>query len=53
MDGENGYLAEAVDVQSMAETLERFIENPIPANKVKAFADQLSWSNYAAIILKG
>jgi hypothetical protein len=37
----------------MANTLERFIENPIPANKVKSFADQLSWANYAAIILNG
>ena len=53
VDGENGYLAEAADVQSMANTLERFIENPISANKVKSFADQLSWSNYATIILNG
>ena len=51
VDGENGYLAEAADVQSMADTLERFIAHPIPAAHVKAFADTISWKQYAKVIL--
>ena len=51
VDGENGYLAEADDVNSMAETMERFLNYPIPAEHVKKFAAQLSWENYAATII--
>jgi glycosyltransferase involved in cell wall biosynthesis len=50
-DGENGYLAEAANITSMASTLVQFIEHPIPAENVKRIADKLSWSNYARVIL--
>jgi glycosyltransferase involved in cell wall biosynthesis len=52
VDGENGYLAEAADVESMASTLERFLKHPIPESNVKTYADQLSWEKYARVILK-
>lgn len=52
IDGENGYLAEAADVESMAATLERFLKHPIPESNVKIVADQLSWEKYARVILK-
>jgi glycosyltransferase involved in cell wall biosynthesis len=51
VDGENGYLAKAADVNSMAATLERFIKNPVPEENVKKIAAQLSWENYAATII--
>jgi glycosyltransferase involved in cell wall biosynthesis len=51
IDGENGYLAEADNVESMATTLERFINNPIPEENVKKIAAQLTWKNYAATII--
>lgn len=52
LDGENGYLAEAADVESMAAILERFLKHPIPESNVKIVADQLSWEKYARVILK-
>ena len=52
IDGENGYLAEAADVESMAAILERFLKHPIPESNVKIVADQLSWEKYARVILK-
>ena len=52
IDGENGYLAEAADLESMAATLERFLMHPIPESNVKIVADQLSWEKYARVILK-
>jgi len=52
IDGENGYLAESADVESMAATLERFLMHPIPESNVKIVADQLSWEKYARVILK-
>jgi glycosyltransferase involved in cell wall biosynthesis len=51
LDGENGYLAEAANIASMASTLVQFIEHPIPTENVKRIADKLSWSNYARVIL--
>ncbi len=51
VDGENGYLAEAADIQSMANVMEHFILHPIPLENVKQFAQKLSWANYAKVIL--
>lgn len=49
-EGFNGYLAEAEDVDSMAATMIRFIENPIDRNNVAQVADSISWENYARVI---
>ena len=51
-DGFNGYLAEAEDIDSMAEQMIRFLDHPLPGENVAAKTDQLSWENYAKAILK-
>lgn len=51
-DGFNGYLAEANDLDSMAEQMRRFIENPLPSENVAEKTKELSWENYAKAILK-
>jgi glycosyltransferase involved in cell wall biosynthesis len=50
-DGFNGYLAEPEDINSMAEVMEKFINNPIPMENVAASAKNFSWENYAKAIL--
>lgn len=52
-DGFNGYLAEDRDIGSMAQTMERFIEHPLPSENVAEIARDLSWENYAKAILAG
>lgn len=49
-DGFNGYLAEAEDIDSMKETMLRFINNPIDRNNVDQVAQHLSWENYGKAI---
>ena len=51
VDGKNGYLAEAADVNSMAEVMERFLKFPVAEESVKQFALSLSWKRYAQAIL--
>lgn len=51
IDGENGYLAEADDLQSMAKVMENSIINPIPEQKIARFKHELSWEKYAKTIL--
>jgi glycosyltransferase involved in cell wall biosynthesis len=51
IDGQNGYLAEADDLDSMARVMEKQITNPVPAKNVMKIANQLSWKNYAQVIL--
>lgn len=51
-DGFNGYLAEAGDVQSMAEQMERYLDHPLPGENVSEKTKALSWENYAKAILK-
>jgi glycosyltransferase involved in cell wall biosynthesis len=51
-DGFNGYLAEDRDIQSMADTMIKYLENPLPAENVEARTKDLSWENYAKAILK-
>lgn len=51
IDGENGYLANVNDIADMASVLERQILEPVPPSNVKKIANQLSWQNYAKIIL--
>lgn len=50
--GYNGYLAEPENIQSMADTMEHFLNNPIDRNNVAEIASKLSWENYANAILK-
>ena len=50
-DGKNGYLAEAGDIESMAEQMLRFLEKPIPREAIREKARELSWENYAKAIL--
>jgi len=51
-DGFNGYLAEAADIDSMAEQMIRFLDNPLPGANVASKTKELSWENYAKAILK-
>jgi glycosyltransferase involved in cell wall biosynthesis len=50
--GYNGYLAEDRDVNSMAEEMNRMIEQPINREHVAETASKLSWENYAKAILQ-
>lgn len=50
-DGYNGYLAEADNIESMAEAMSKLIENPIPRDHVAETAKHFSWDNYARVIL--
>ncbi len=49
-EGFNGYLAEPNDIDSMAETMIKFLEQPIPKQNVAKRAAELSWENYAKTI---
>ena len=51
-DGFNGFLAEPENINSMAEVMEKFIENPLPRENVAASAKNFSWENYAKAILR-
>lgn len=50
-DGFNGYLAEDRDIASMAQTMQKFLEKPLPGENVKEIAKELSWKNYAKVVL--
>ena len=49
--GLNGYLAEPEDVNSMTDTLKRFLAEPIAREGVDQMAQNLSWANYVRVIL--
>lgn len=49
--GDNGYLAEAENVDSMAEMMELFISQPIDPENVAKRTSKMSWENYAKAIL--
>ena len=51
-DGFNGYLAEADNIDSMAETMHRFLEKTIDRENVAQAAKNMSWENYAACVLE-
>ncbi len=51
-DGFNGYLAKAEDIESMADQMERFIDNPLPGENVVKATEKMSWENYAKAILQ-
>jgi glycosyltransferase involved in cell wall biosynthesis len=50
--GYNGYLAEPENIQSMADTMEHFLNHPIDRKNVEEFASHLSWENYAKAIIQ-
>jgi len=50
-DGYNGYLAEDRDIDSMYEVMQKFIDKPLPTSNVAEVAKDLSWVNYAKVIL--
>jgi len=50
-DGFNGYLAEN-NVKSMAEIMNKAINNPVPRENIAATAKEMSWKNYANQIRK-
>ncbi len=49
--GYNGYLAEPENIDSMYEVMKEFLKNPIPRERVKEQACNMSWENYAKAIL--
>ena len=51
-DGFNGYLAEADDIDSMAEQMIRYLDSPLPGKNVAEKTKELSWENYAKAILR-
>lgn len=50
-DGFNGYLAEPEDIDSMAQQMLRFLDQPLPRKNVKDSAANMSWENYVTAIL--
>lgn len=46
-NGFNGYLVSPGDIEAMADTMERFIEQPIDRANVAATTVEMSWDNYA------
>jgi glycosyltransferase involved in cell wall biosynthesis len=51
-DGYNGYLAEPENIDSMYSVMKKFLNNPIPRDRVAEQAAHMSWENYAKTILK-
>jgi glycosyltransferase involved in cell wall biosynthesis len=49
--GKNGYLAEGANTDSMAATMQQFLDHPIERFNVELMAKELSWDNYANTIL--
>jgi glycosyltransferase involved in cell wall biosynthesis len=50
-EGYSGYLAEADDVNSMAEQMLKFLDQPIPRENIREKTREMSWANYAKTIL--
>jgi len=51
-DGYNGYLAEPENIDSMYNVMRKFLYNPIPRDRVAETAKNMSWENYAKVILQ-
>lgn len=52
-EGFNGYLANPDDIDNMAETMNKFLDHPLPAANVYDAGRHMSWENYAKAILQG
>ncbi len=50
-EGENGYMTQFNTVESMAETMLKYLEKPIPRENVAHFKRNLSWETYSSAIL--
>jgi glycosyltransferase involved in cell wall biosynthesis len=50
VDGFNGYLAEANDIQSMKDQMVKFLDSPINRDNVSKATENMSWKNYANAI---
>ncbi len=50
-EGENGYMTKTNTVESMAETMLKYLEKPIPPENVANFKTNLSWETYSSAIL--
>ena len=50
VDGQNGYLANAADVDDMAAVMEKFLQQPVPESNMKDMAERFSWKIYAEAI---
>lgn len=50
-DGENGYMTKENTVEAMADTMRRFLSDPIPPENVAEFKDEFSWKTYASAVL--
>ena len=50
-DGYNGYLAEPENPESMAGVMIKSIEAPVPPENIYATSAEMSWDNYASVIL--
>ncbi len=50
-DGYNGYLAKPGDTDSMASAMLRSIEKPIERKNIQETSKNMSWENYASVIL--
>lgn len=51
-DGFNGYIAEAENIESMKEVMQKSINTPIDRANVAKTAENMSWENYAKRILE-
>ena len=50
-EGYSGYLAEAGDIDSMARQMLRFLDAPIPHENIRNKTSEMSWENYAKVIM--
>ena len=50
--GFNGYLAQPDNPVSMAEVMVQSIESPIPSENVYSTSAEMSWDNYASVVLR-
>ncbi len=53
IDGFNGYLAEPEDIDSMANVMLNYLDNPLSGENVASAAVNMSWKNYVKAILAG
>lgn len=51
-DGYNGYLADATNIELMAQIMLKSIDQPIERKHVRKAAEKMSWTNYVQAILK-
>lgn len=52
IDGVNGYLADAHDIHSMAEAMNKIIKQPIDRTNIDKIAQEKSWHSYANAIVR-